>query len=99
MLTIQAESPQNPMPTIQDEDREYNSLLAVIQTMLDDIDFDRENWAYLVRDEDGCDRLLYKTRPFSLKCSIWTTLIDEKEIEITKVENVLFVRLVAKLAL
>ncbi|KIM89958.1 hypothetical protein PILCRDRAFT_812745 [Piloderma croceum F 1598] len=71
------------MPTIQDEDREYNSLLVVIQTMLDDLDFERENWAYLVR-ENGRDRLVYKNKPFSLKCTIWTTLIDEKDIEITK---------------
>jgi hypothetical protein len=83
MLTIQADPPRVPMPTIQDEDREYNSLLAVIQTMLDDLDFERENWAYLVR-EDGRDRLVYKNKPFSLKCTIWTTLIDERDIEITK---------------
>jgi hypothetical protein len=89
MLTIQADPPRIPMPTIQDEDREYNSLLAVIQTMLNDIDFERENWAYLVR-EDGCDRLVYKNKAFSLKCTIWTTLIEEKDIEITKWGGMIF---------
>jgi hypothetical protein len=84
MLTIQAEPPRNPMPTIQDEDREYNSLLAIIQTILDDIDFDRENWAYLVRNKDGCHHLLYKNKPFSLSCTLWAPLINESEIEITK---------------
>jgi hypothetical protein len=84
MLIIQADPPRNPLLTIQDEDREYNSLLVIIQTMLDDIDFDRENWAYLVRDEDGCDRLLYRSKPFSLSCTIFLPLIDEKDIEITK---------------
>ena len=90
MLTIQAEPPRKLMPTIQDEDREYNSFLATIQTMLDDIHFDRGNWAYLIRDEDDCDRLLYKNRPFSLSCTIWTTLIDESDIEITKWGGVIF---------
>jgi len=72
------------MPTYKEEDREYNTLLEVLQTMLDDIDFDRENWAYLVRDDDGSHRLLYTSKPFSLSCAIWAPCIDEKEIEITK---------------
>lgn len=85
MLTIQAEPPRVPMPTMKDENREYNSLLAIIQTMLDNIDFGRENWAYLVQDDDGCDRLLYKNMPFSLSCTIWAPCIPESDIEITKV--------------
>jgi hypothetical protein len=83
MLVIQADPPQNPMPTYQDVDREYNSLLAIIQTMLDDIDFNRENWAYLIRDDDGA-HLQYKSKPFSLSCNIFLPLIDENDIEITK---------------
>ena len=62
----------------------YNSLLTSIQILLDDIEFGRGDWMYLLRDEDGGERLVYKRKPLVISNFIWAPLIDETEIETTR---------------
>jgi hypothetical protein len=62
----------------------YTSLLTSIQILLDDIEFDRGDWLYLLRSEDGSDRLIYRRKPLVISNFLWAPLIDEIEIEITR---------------
>jgi hypothetical protein len=62
----------------------YNSLLTSIQILLDDIEFGRGDWLYLLRNEDGSDRLIYRRKPLVISNFLWAPLIDEIEIEITR---------------
>ncbi|KAL4077753.1 hypothetical protein J3A83DRAFT_1653407 [Scleroderma citrinum] len=74
-----------PQSAYVEERKAYTYLLEVIQTMLDTIVIDGEkNWAHLVRQKDGTYRLVYTTKRFVQKCSIWTKVIDIDEIEITR---------------
>lgn len=62
-----------PYSTYSEEGRAYLHLLEVIQTMLDTLVYDGEkNWAHLVRQKDNTYRLIYTTKRFVQKCSIWT---------------------------
>lgn len=85
MLVIQAEASYYP-PIDEDNDPEYRPILSKLQTMLDNIEFGRESWAYLMRDEETCGqgRLVYKNQPLGLRGPIWAPMIDEDTIEITK---------------
>ncbi|KIM89957.1 hypothetical protein PILCRDRAFT_2217 [Piloderma croceum F 1598] len=62
----------------------YNSLLTSIQILLDDIEFGRGDWLYLLRNGDGSDRLIYRRKPLVISNFLWAPLIDEIEIEITR---------------
>lgn len=74
-----------PYSTYSEEGRAYLHLLEVIQTMLDTLVYDGEkNWAHLVRQKDNTYRLIYTTKRFVQKCSIWTKVIDLDEIELTR---------------
>jgi hypothetical protein len=64
--------------------RMYNSFLTTIQLLLDQIEFGRGDWAYLLRDEDGSYRFVYRKKPIVMSKFIWAPLIDENEIEITR---------------
>ncbi|EGO03028.1 hypothetical protein SERLA73DRAFT_176533 [Serpula lacrymans var. lacrymans S7.3] len=66
------------------ENTAYNYVLEVLQTMLDQIEFGRSNWAYLVRQKDGMYRLIYKNRRLIKDCEIWTKTVDLLDIEVTK---------------
>jgi len=62
----------------------YWELLEVIQSMVDEIQFGRSNYAYLVRQKDGTHRLVYKPKRMVLNCPAWTRLVELKDIEITR---------------
>lgn len=95
ILYLQADpvvSPEyDPEPHVTDSNRaeriraidNYDGFLSTIQTLLDEIEFDRGDWAYLLREDDGSFRLAYKNRPALLTKNIWAPLIDEKDIAIT----------------
>jgi hypothetical protein len=85
ILYVQAE----PIPNLSNygpikRNEAYNSLLTSIQILLDDIEFGRGDWLYLLRDDDGGDRLVYKRKPLVISNFLWAPLIDENEIEITR---------------
>ena len=76
-------------PTIPDRgpverSNAYNALLTSIQLVLDDIEFDRGDWMYLLRNEDGSDRLVYRRKPLVITKFLWAPRIDETEIEFTR---------------
>lgn len=49
--------------------------------MLDTIVFDGEkNWAHLVRQKDNTYRLVYTTKRFVQKCSIWTKVLTHHDL-------------------
>lgn len=91
ILFIQNEPIANP-DLINDEipsvskaaNQVYNSFLTTIQLLLDQIEFDRGDWAYLLRDEDGSYRFVYRKKPLVMSKFIWAPFIDESEIEITR---------------
>lgn len=62
----------------------YHSKLTSIQILLDDLDFDRGDWVYIMHDEDGSDRLVYRRKPLVITKFLWAPLIDEKTIDYTK---------------
>ena len=62
----------------------YNSLLSSIQILLDDIEFGKGDWLYILRDEDGSDRLVYRRKPLVISNFLWAPRIDENEIVITR---------------
>ncbi|KAH7882777.1 hypothetical protein F5I97DRAFT_1931378 [Phlebopus sp. FC_14] len=74
-----------PRDTYMEEFRAYNYIKEVIQTMLDIIDFESEhNWAHLVRQKDNTYRLVYTTKRWVQKCTIWTKVVDLDDIEVTR---------------
>ena len=67
-----------------EEYSEYTSRLTSIQIMLDDIEFGRGDWLYILRDADGNSRFVYKRKPRWITNFIWAPYIDENEIQFTK---------------
>jgi hypothetical protein len=62
----------------------YYYFFASIQTLLDDIEFDRGDWLYILPNKDSTHRLIYKRKPIISDRFLWAPLIDEKDIEITR---------------
>jgi len=60
--------------------RIYNSFLTTIQLLLDQIEFGRGDWAYLLRDQDGSYRLVYRKKPLIMSKFVWAPFIDENEV-------------------
>jgi hypothetical protein len=68
-----------------EHDRQLDSGLEIIQSLLDTVKFGLTNWAYLVRQGENNYRLVYRHRPVHrISCRLWASLVEEFELEITQ---------------